>query len=1002
MNNLAAHTPMRVLLVDDDEDQYVLTKDQLGDGPAVFDVDWAATFDDGLRRFATVGYDVALVDYRLGARDGVELLRTDTVQQAGVPSIMLTGDGDGLVDVDAMAAGAVDYLVKSEVTAPMLKRALRYAVEGHRVLTLLKQREGSLRAMLEDSADVILLVDAEGDIRFASDAVRHIEGRESSDLIGRSLFEGIHPDDVGEVRRSFHACASVVNGRAAAEYRQQHGDGTWRRREATAVNRLAQPGLAAIVVTYRDVTARTSAEAQQAHLAAIVESSDDAIFSRTLDGKILSWNTGAERLYGYTADEALGQDVATLVPPEGASALESISRTIRAGECVRQREIVCRRKDSSQFPVLLTISPMRNRDGGVVGSSSVAHDITERRRFQAALAESEAEYRSTFNEAPVGIAHISLDGHWLRSNARLLALLGYSIDEMRASDFASLTHPDDVRQSVDARTRLLAGEIARYASERRYRRVDGTYVWVNLIVSLHRDGTGAAKYFIAIVEDISERKQAQHDLDQIFNLSPDMICTSNYEGYFTRTNDAWPRVLGHTAAQLRDTPFVEFVHPDDRADTLAQLSHLTEGQTIFGFTNRYRTASGSYRWIEWHAQADLAARVIYAVARDQTDRRALQEQFQQAQKMEAVGRLAGGVAHDFNNLLTAILGYCELVIADLDDDDPHRADIVEIQGAGTRAAGLTRQLLAFSRKQMIEPTLLDLNVIIADMQRMLARLIGEDVAIVTDLRPGLAAVKADRSQVEQVIVNLAVNARDAMPDGGTLTIGSANVEIEDPVVATRLAVKPGPYVMLTVADTGTGMTPEVQARLFEPFFTTKETGKGTGLGMATVYGIVAQNGGAVAVYSQVGKGAVLEVYFPRASAAASSAALAPQVTLSRAGGQTVLVVEDADGLRHLAKRLLERMGYAVLVAASAREAVSLFETESIDVLVTDVVMPGASGPELVKHLLTRWPALRVCYMSGYTEDDIVRHGVLQPGIVFLHKPFTSETLGRKVREALDG
>ena len=856
-------------------------------------------------------------------------------------------------------------------------------------------------AGIED-ADVILLVSRAGDIGFASDSVRHIEGCDSSELIGRSLFDRIHSDDLARVQKAFERCASAAGERVATAYRQQHRDGTWHWREATGANRLAQPGISAIVVTYRDVTARTTAEAQQAHLAAIVEASDDAIFSRTLDGTILSWNNGAERLYGYSTQEVLGQHVSMLVLPGGEEALALNTARIRAGQYVRQFEYVCCRKDGSLVSVLLTISPMRDRDGVVVAASTVAHDITERKRMQAALVESAAEYRSTFDEAAMGIAHTGLDGRWLRMNVSLLALLGYSIEQMQASDFAALTHPDDVEQNIDARARLLAGDIARYSGEKRYRRLDGSYVWVNLTVSLHRDTSGAPKYFIAMVEDISDRKQAQQELDHIFNLSPDMICTSNYDGYFTRTNEAWLHALGHTAEQLMETPFVDFVHPDDRADTMAQLSQLAEGHTIFGFTNRYRTSAGSYRWLEWHAQADSVARVIYAVARDQTDRRLLEEQFQQAQKMEAVGRLAGGVAHDFNNMLTAILGYCDLLLADVGQEDPRRADIAEIHKAGTSAAALTRQLLAFSRKQIIEPKVLDLNALVTGIQGMLGRLIGEDVTIVLGLGADLGRVKADHGQVEQVIMNLVVNARDAMPKGGRVTIETANVELDEHSTPTRRAVNPGPYVALTVTDTGTGMTPEVQARLFEPFFTTKEPGKGTGLGMATVYGIVTHSGGSVGIYSELGRGTSFKVYFPRTDAAESTANAPLTVVRPRAGGQTVLVVEDAEGLRHLVQRLLERKGYTVLSAADADEALRLFESHpSIDLVLTDIVMPGINGPELIQQLVEKRPALKVMFMSGYTEAAIVHDRIVNPGISFLHKPFTADTLCRRIQELFD-
>ena len=391
---------------------------------------------------------------------------------------------------------------------------------------------------------------------------------------------------------------------------------------------------------------------------------------------------------------------------------------------------------------------------------------------------------------------------------------------------------------------------------------------------------------------------------------------------------------------------------------------------------------------------------VLALFEDITDRRTLEAQFQQAQKMEAVGRLAAGVAHDFNNLLTLILGLCELVLADPDLDDGPRADITEIQVAGARAAGLTLQLLAFSRKQIIEPTLFDLNLVLAEMQPMLGRVTREDVTVVMKLQTGPISVRADRGQIEQIVMNLAVNARDAMPDGGTLTIESAHVELDADYASTHAAVVPGTYVALTISDTGMGITPEIQARLFEPFFTTKDVGKGTGLGLASVQGIAARSGGSISVYSEVGNGASFTVYLPSADAAAMITEVSPVDSSSRAGAETVLVVDDSPGIRELARRLLERDGYRVLTAENGEAALRVFDQHAvIDILLTDVVMPGGNGPELTKQLLEHHPTLKVIYMSGYTEDAIAQHGVLNPGIAFVHKPFTSETLGRKIRQA---
>jgi PAS domain S-box-containing protein len=472
-----------------------------------------------------------------------------------------------------------------------------------------------------------------------------------------------------------------------------------------------------------------------------------------------------------------------------------------------------------------------------------------------------------------------------------------------------------------------------------------------------------------------------------------LFCNANYARDVGRPPE---EVIGKDASAFYPPELAQAYHADDR-EVMARgtMKDIDEAYQVDGQDRWVHTVKVPFR--------DEQGRVngVLVVFEDITERKRLEEQFRQSQKMEAVGRLAGGVAHDFNNLLTAILGYCELLLSDCDPDDPRHADIAEIQKAGLSAAGLTRQLLAFSRKQIIDPTILNLNEVVADMRTMLGRLIGEDVKVVLALRGELAPMKADRGQVEQIVMNLALNARDAMPLGGTMTIATANVELDENYPKTHLAVSPGPYVRLTVADTGTGMTPAVQARLFEPFFTTKAVGKGTGLGLATVHGIVKQNGGSVNVYSEVGVGTSFKVYFPVAQAAETVAELAPLMARHQ-GGETVLVVEDAEGLRELTRRLLERQGYTVLTAANGDEALRLFEENaSIDVLLTDVVMPGASGPELTRRLVEQRPGLKVIYMSGYTEDAIVHHGVLDPGIAFLHKPFTAEALGRQIREVLD-
>ena len=449
---------------------------------------------------------------------------------------------------------------------------------------------------------------------------------------------------------------------------------------------------------------------------------------------------------------------------------------------------------------------------------------------------------------------------------------------------------------------------------------------------------------------------------------------------------------------------VRDIRPASELPRFEETLRGQDGGTFSGY--RHRRKDGALIDVDIEAQpltfAGRSARLV--LARDVTARRQLEEQLRQAQKMEAVGQLAGGIAHDFNNLLTAILGCTQLLLHATPPEDQRREDVEEIKNAGLRAAELTRQLLAFSRRQVLAPKVLDVNAIVANMDKMLRRLLGEDVALVTHLAADLGPVSADPGQLEQVLLNLAVNARDAMPQGGRLTIETANVLLTEEYAERHHRLPPGPYVLLAVSDTGVGMDEITQKHLFEPFFTTKEVGKGTGLGLATVYGIVKQSGGYIWVYSEPGRGTTLKVYLPRVPGAAEPLPVAVESPELRRGTETVLLVEDAAPVRSLARKGLESYGYQVLEAADGPAALELSarHPRGIDILVTDVVMPGMSGRELAERLAPARPGMRVLYTSGYTDDAMVHQGVLRSGVAFLQKPFVPETLARKVREVLDG
>ena len=655
-----------------------------------------------------------------------------------------------------------------------------------------------------------------------------------------------------------------------------------------------------------------------------------------------------------------------------------------------------------------TSLPLRPFAGGAIRAERAE---AERARAEKALRDSEILTRSIVEHLPQRIFVKDRNSRYVFCNSSYAQDLGMELEQIVGKDDFAFFPPELAEAyRADDRTVMTEGTIK--VLDERYKRA-GEEQWIHTTKVPHRDEQGEIVGVLGIFENITGHKRdvealrtAEERTRFALQNAHVGIWDLDYTSGVLQWSDVMETQYGLSPGTFGGTfeAFVERIHPEDRASVLDIVGNGMKTGADFSVLHRTTRPDGAVRWLRGSGRIvlDEGGQPLRAIgiSQDVTERRTLEAQFQQAQKMEAVGRLAGGVAHDFNNLLTVILGLCGLLLEDASPDDPRIGDIAEIQEAGTRAANLTRQLLAFSRKQIIEPTFLDLNVILADMRPMLGRLIREDVKVVFSGRPGLALVEADRSQVEQVVANLAVNAQDAMPQGGTLTIETANVELDEDYAAAHFAVKPGPYVVLTVTDSGTGMTPEVLGHLFEPFFTTKEVGKGTGLGLATVHGIVTRSGGSVNVYTEVGRGTSFKVYFPQAAGEAAAAQPAAPVQLC-GGTERVLVVEDADGLRSLTRRLLERQGYTVAVAANAEEALRLFEETPCDVLLTDVVMPGSSGPELAMQLIALRPGLEVIYMSGYTDEAIVRHGVLKPGIAFLHKPFTADALGRKIREVLD-
>jgi PAS domain S-box-containing protein len=574
-------------------------------------------------------------------------------------------------------------------------------------------------------------------------------------------------------------------------------------------------------------------------------------------------------------------------------------------------------------------------------------------------------------------------------------------------------HPED-------RERVQQAALARHAEgiydeEFRIVRPDGTMRWVRDRAFPVRDSAGLADQVVGVARDVTVHKEAEaeklHRSETHFRLliehASDLITVLNLKGLIRFQSPSLERVLGYVPAKLLGRSVLEFVHPEDLQQARTSFERaLSEPSATVSLECRFRHQNGRWRMLQSTGRALPGAGsedLMVLNSRDVTEQKQLEAQLRQSQKMEAVGQLAGGVAHDFNNLLSVIIGHSELLEMSLPRGQQLSESVTEIGRAAERAAALTRQLLAISRQQVLEFKVLDLNAIVAAAEKMLRRLIGEDVQLTTSLQPDLGPVRADPGQIDQVLLNLAVNARDAMPKGGTLNFGTRNVEPDPIYGSAHPELHPGRYVLMAVTDTGCGMTPETQARIFEPFFTTKSVGQGTGLGLSVVHGIVEQCGGYVEVFSVPERGTTFKIYLPVSEEPASKTSERAHAKSPQGHGETVLLVEDETPVRNVTLLLLESLGYRVLEAASAEEALCLVETgpKKFELLMTDVIMPGRSGLELADVLCSRDPGLKVLFQSGYTGEAMLRHGIVKPEMALLKKPFALDALAKKVREVLD-
>jgi PAS domain S-box-containing protein len=681
------------------------------------------------------------------------------------------------------------------------------------------------------------------------------------------------------------------------------------------------------------------------------------------------------------------------------------------------------RADGSHSWVRVSKVPLLDGDGRVVGVLGTYEDVTDRRKSEEALRDNERFLADILDNLP-SMVYVK-DANTLtfvRVNRATELILGYTNDELVSPDSRKLGPADESDYFAQMDQKVVdTGQLLEFPVEVLTTRDRGTLYLRTKKVPLF-DDQGKPKYVLGISEDITDlkvleeaRRESEARYRHIIDTITDYVVSMKVDRgrpVGIAHGPGCVAVTGYTADELAADPdlWLNLAVAEDRELSLDRFQRSLSGERLEPYEYRINRKDGAVRWVRQtpvlRLDADGTPVAYDGLIQDITERRALQDQLLQSQKMEGIGRLAGGVAHDFNNLLTAILGYVEMckldLPADLPADHPARLDLQEVATAGERAASLTRQLLTFASRQIVAPVRLDLSTLVADSLKMLQRLLGDDIEIETALDPGVGTVEADSGQIQQLLVNLTVNARDAMPEGGRLLIETADEDIDEESARAHPGASPGPYVLLAVADTGVGMADEVRAHLFEPFFTTKELGKGTGLGLATCHGIVKSVGGHIRVYSEPGQGTTFRIYLPRKTGAADPQPAAAPPRPMPTGSETVLVVEDEPRVRRLAVLGLRAHGYVVLEASDGAEALRTAELvgSEIDVIVSDVMMPGMSGPELLKRLEVIAPQARAVLMSGHAESTVLSQMPDLRG-VFLPKPFTPERLARKVREVLD-
>ncbi len=1015
----------RILIVDDEARNRSLLAAMVE--PIGYEAKTATNGIEALEKLDSA-VDLVLLDILMPGMDGFEVLERirDRMDVGDIPIIVVTSL-DGKDDrVRAIKLGANDFISK-----PIDRMELRVRIAS---LLRIKETQDALRfserkyrTLVETARDVIWTVDPDLRYTYVSPSVTTALGYSVDEMMAMGPLEGLTPlsqarilSALGEELAREAAGDPDTHRSRSEEIQRYHKDGSrvWAE-VTTSFLRDGEAKPVGILGVSRDITDRKKAEEairqSERRFRDLVELLPHFVFEVDPEGKFVFMNPSGLAASGYTNDDLQrGLTLSEIIAPRDRNRLlGNFSRVIR-GKRSRGNEYMLIRKDGTELPIISYSVPIMGEDGPI-GLRGVAVDITEIKSAHDALRESEEKYRTLFENAGDAIFILETEddkaGRIVSANRVAAEMHGYSPGELLGMNISELEAPEEIHKLPKRIARIRRGEWIK--EEILHRKKDGTMFPVEITARLLplRDHA----YILAIDRDISSRKVAEQEIrasEQKYRMILETIADGYHEvdlkGNLTLVNDSLCEILGYPREELLGTNYRQLVTESSivsvfRAYNTVFGTGVPNSESSFEIVRK----DGKKRWVSVSIALvkDATGRPagFRGVFRDITQRRSLEEQLNQAAKMEAIGKLAGGIAHDFNNLLTAIQGYSTMLRDQLSERGIVSDKLEQIERSAQRAAELTRQLLAFSRRQILEVKVINLNNLIQDMEGMLSRLIGENIELVTVLDQRLGNVKGDPAQLGQIILNLAVNGRDAMPKGGRLTIETTNAVIDATYSHTHGEPSPGTYVTLSVTDTGEGMDGETCSRIFEPFFTTKGPDAGTGLGLSTAYGIVKQHQGHCTVYSEPGQGTVFKICLPLVDEDVTCDPEQPFDQHKGEGTETILLVEDEDAVRGLAGEALELLGYTILKAASPREAIALVSDypSTIHLLLTDVVLPQMDGKSLFEYVRARRPHIKVLFMSGYTEDFIVHHGVLHPGLSFLPKPFSIELMARKVREVLD-